>query len=390
MENGVLASAGERDETLRFWDVEQRVEAHRVDEPHAPGAGEGDAAAAPAAVVRSTPIRAAARGRGEHRDLLATVATDPVVRVWRVERCLPGAAVSVDASSKRGSKGAADLKPEDLVTVGAPCLERRLVGHAADVSAAEFCAFAGAWLTLADDGVLIAWDAVTGSAIRTLTVGGDPVVASATDEVNRILLAASADKTVRAFSLARVFEEEANPPLDAPDPDRTTNASDERSILASYLDASMTFRGHADQIRAVAHLPSKRLYVTAGCDGRAMYWLAADHPLRRAARLSPPGAEDEHPEFAEWARRRGGAPSAYEREHPCDAPEALKKSDPVATMLAREAERRDPAREAAEAAERERARAEARAEREARTELGRRLAKIEKALSEAVSVRAGA
>ena len=152
----------------------------------------------------------------------------------------------------------------------------------------------------------------------------------------------------------------------------------------------MTFRGHADQIRAVAHLPSKRLYVTAGCDGRAMYWLAADHPLRRAARLSPPGAEDEHPEFAEWARRRGGAPSAYEREHPCDAPEALKKSDPVATMLAREAERRDPAREAAEAAERERARAEARAEREARTELGRRLAKIEKALSEAVSVRAGA
>ena len=362
----VLASAG-ADCSIRYWDLHTRLEMHRADRAH------------------DTPVHALRRAPS--REEFASAAADSAVKIW------------------------SDHHPFALRGV--------LAGHSGDVTAVEWCQWGrDAWITAADDRTFRLWDPDTGATLRTLAFRGDVVTAACVDAANRCFLAATADAVVRVYDASQLTGDEqgddavddeadegkenvagdagdasiddaakraAAPTRSTADPSRPSRDARGDSSVAyvngvrvdDHAVARATFRGHTDAVRAIAHLPRRRQYVTAGCDGSLRVWLAPNHPGRAGGAVPPrPDVELEA-----WERRRGGFESAFERGRPLETPLCLQFEDPVTKMLAKEAER--AAADAGGEAEREEARARAAEEeartRQARTSLGRRLAEIEAA-----------
>ena len=348
----VLASAG-ADCSIRYWDVRTRLETRRADRAHD----------APVHALRRAPSR----------EEFASAAADPAVKIW------------------------SDHHPFELRGV--------LAGHSGDVTAVEWCRWRrDAWITAADDRTFRLWDPDTRATLRTLAFAGDVVTAACVDAVNRCFIAATADAVVRVYDASQLTGDDDDRDDDEPadldegkgkenvdEPGRTRgksvdDASRSSKRASEYVNgvrvdahavARATFRGHADAVCAVAHLPRRRQYVTAGRDRSLRVWLAPNHPGRAGGSVPP----RRDVELEAWERRKGGFESAFERERPLETPSCLQFEDPVTKMLAKEAARagadarRDAERE--EARERE-AEEEARA-RQAMTSLGRRLAEIEAA-----------
>ena len=357
----VLASAG-ADCSIRYWDVRTRLEMHRADRAH------------------DTPVHALRRAPS--REEFASAAADPAVKIW------------------------SDHHPFELRGV--------LAGHSGDVTAVEWCQWGrDAWITAADDRTFRLWDPDTRATLRTLAFAGDVVTAACVDAVNRCFLAATADAVVRVYDASQLIGGEQGDDVvdddadegkenvagdagdamidDVDEPGRTRGKSVDDAPRSSrraseYVNgvrvdahavARATFRGHTDAVCAIAHLPRRRQYVTAGRDRSLRVWLAPNHPGRAGGSVPP----RRDVELEAWERRKGGFESAFERERPLETPLCLQFEDPVTKMLAKEAER--AAADAGGEAEREEARARAAEEearaRQARTSLGRRLAKIEAA-----------
>ena len=288
----VLASAGRLLDTV--WE-RTRLETRRADRAHD----------APVHALRRAPSR----------EEFASAAADPAVKIW------------------------SDHHPFELRGV--------LAGHSGDVTAVEWCRWRrDAWITAADDRTFRLWDPDTRATLRTLAFAGDVVTAACVDVVNRCFIAATADAVVRVYDASQLTGDDDDRDDDEPadldegkgkenvdEPGRTRgksvdDASRSSKRASEYVNgvrvdahavARATFRGHADAVCAVAHLPRRRQYVTAGRDRSLRVWLAPNHPGRAGGSVPP----RRDVELEAWERRKGGFESAFERERPLETPSCL-------------------------------------------------------------------
>jgi len=186
--DSVLASVS-HDRSIRYWDLHTKQELECISESH-------------------DSVLLGIEFASTH-DELATVAAEPVVKVW--------------CAFKRKQKYA-------------------LIGHTAEVTQVKWCNFKCCWITASDDETICTWSS-EGEQLTTIQYQGETVTSMLVDESEEALLVATLDRVIRRYA-----------------------------IKDHGLDVVQNYIGHTDTIRGICQVKEKAQYLSASWDKSIRVW----------------------------------------------------------------------------------------------------------------------